>query len=81
MIRNAQKLFEENRSADFQRLKSVQGIRVFNMGVVVAWHCAVSLSQTFITDVEQLEKVHSTSGLIVVKRHFFRTLSIPSSTT
>ncbi|KAH1001223.1 hypothetical protein HUJ04_013460 [Dendroctonus ponderosae] len=56
VIRNAQKLFEQNRSPDFQRLKSVQGIRVFNMGVVVAWHCAVSLSQTYMTDVEQLEK-------------------------
>lgn len=55
--KNVSKLWTENSNPDFQRLKSIQGIRVFNTALVVFWHSLLSLSRSYIDEVEELEKV------------------------
>lgn len=55
--KNVPKLWLENLNPDFQRLKAIQGIRVFNTALVVFWHSLLSLCRSYINEVEELEKV------------------------
>lgn len=54
---NIPKLWTDNLNPDFQRLKSIQGIRVFNTALVVFWHSLLSLCRCYVNEVEELEKV------------------------
>ncbi|XP_050296175.1 nose resistant to fluoxetine protein 6-like [Anthonomus grandis grandis] len=79
IIQNVQKLKEDNKNSDFQRLKCIQGIRVFNTMVVVFWHTVLSLHQLYVIDVDELEKNYENSlffylmflGAFCVQTFFF----------
>ncbi|KAL1502149.1 hypothetical protein ABEB36_007335 [Hypothenemus hampei] len=56
VIENCQKILMNNTNKDFQRLKAIQGFRVFNIILVIFWHTVFSLIIMYITDIKELEQ-------------------------
>ncbi|KAL1502203.1 hypothetical protein ABEB36_007379 [Hypothenemus hampei] len=58
LISNWKKLCSINKSPDFQKLKFIQGIRFYNMLLVVFCHTQCSYIAAYILNTEYLEQVH-----------------------
>lgn len=57
LIKNWKKVVSTDGNDDFVRLKSIQGVRVLVMIIVIIIHATIKILTTFFERVEELEKV------------------------
>lgn len=57
VLENWDKATAQNSSADFQRLKSIQGIRFYDAILVIVCHTKLTIARIYVDNVEDVEKV------------------------